>query len=79
MRGEPDQVLTVRETRHGPVISDLVGRDGPILAVSMANLAPDNTAAARAAGVEPGDECRRGPRGRGDDHRTGAEPAGGGS
>jgi penicillin amidase len=45
IRGEPDQVLTVRETRHGPVISDLVGAQ-QILAVSMANLAPDNTAAA---------------------------------
>jgi penicillin G amidase len=45
VRGEPDQVLTVRETRHGPVISDLVGAQ-QILAVSMANLAPDNTAAA---------------------------------
>ena len=46
VRGEPDQILTVRETRHGPVISDLSNRNGPILAVSMANLAPGNTAAA---------------------------------
>ena len=46
VRGEPDQVLTVRETRHGPVISDLRGGGGPILAVAMANLAPGNTAAA---------------------------------
>jgi penicillin G amidase len=46
VRGEPDQMLTVRETRHGPVISDLTNRNGPILAVSMANLAPGNTAAA---------------------------------
>ena len=46
VRGEPDQMLTVRETRHGPVISDLSNRNGPILAVSMANLAPGNTAAA---------------------------------
>jgi penicillin amidase len=45
VRGEPDQLLTVRETRHGPVISDLVGAK-QVLAVSMANLAPDNTAAA---------------------------------
>jgi penicillin amidase len=45
VRGEPDQLLTVRETRHGPVISDLVGAK-PLLAVSMANLASDNTAAA---------------------------------
>jgi penicillin amidase len=46
VRGEPDQVLTVRETRHGPVISDLREPGGPILAVAMANLAPGNTAAA---------------------------------
>ena len=29
VRGEPDEVLTVRETRHGPVISDLRGGGGP--------------------------------------------------
>ena len=42
--------LRVRETRHGPVISDLdapQGRpDGTVLAVAMANLAPGDTAAA---------------------------------
>ena len=46
VRGEPDQVLMVRETRHGPVISDLRDSGGPILAVAMANLEPGNTAAA---------------------------------
>ncbi|HET6196817.1 MAG TPA: penicillin acylase family protein [Acetobacteraceae bacterium] len=46
VRGEPDQVLTVRETRHGPVVSDLRDPVGPILAVSMANLEPGNSAAA---------------------------------
>lgn len=46
IRGEPDEVLTVRETRHGPVISDLRDAKGPILAVAMANLQPDDTAAA---------------------------------
>jgi penicillin amidase len=46
VRGEPDQVLTVRETRHGPVVSDLRGDGGPVLAAAMANLAPGNTAAA---------------------------------
>ena len=46
VRGGPDQVLMVRETRHGPVISDLRPPGGPILAVAMANLAPGNTAAA---------------------------------
>ncbi|HEY1934115.1 MAG TPA: penicillin acylase family protein [Acetobacteraceae bacterium] len=45
VRGQPDVVLNVRETRHGPVISDLQGESGPILAVQMANLAPGNTAA----------------------------------
>jgi len=46
VRGQPDEVLTVRSTRHGPVISDLRKRSGgPILAVQMANLASDNTAA----------------------------------
>ncbi len=47
VRGQPDEVLTVRSTRHGPVISDLhKNTGGPVLAVRMANLAPDNTAAA---------------------------------
>jgi penicillin G amidase len=46
VRGEPDQLLTVRETRHGPVVSDLRDSGGAILAVAMANLAPGNTAAA---------------------------------
>jgi penicillin G amidase len=44
VRGQPDQVLKVRETRHGPVISDLKP-EGPLLAVEMANLAPGDTAA----------------------------------
>jgi penicillin amidase len=49
VRGQKDQILTVRETRHGPVVSDLVSDlvgAKQVLAVSMANLAPDNTAAA---------------------------------
>jgi penicillin amidase len=46
VRGAPDEVLKVRVTRHGPVISDLVAPNGPILAVQMANLAPGDTAAA---------------------------------
>jgi len=46
VRGRPDEVLTVRSTRHGPVISDLrAQKGGPILAVAMANLAPGDTAA----------------------------------
>lgn len=46
IRGRADEVLTVRETRHGPVISDLLAPDGPILAVAMANLAAGDTSAA---------------------------------
>jgi len=50
VRGAPDDVLTVRETRHGPVLSDLDdpggSRGGPVLAVAMANLQPGDTAAA---------------------------------
>ena len=58
VRGQADQVMMVRETRHGPVISDLDHPDGPVLAVSMGNLQPNDTAAAgllalnRAATVE---------------------------
>ena len=45
VRGAADESLTVRETRHGPVLSDLIAPNGPILAAAMANLAPDDTAA----------------------------------
>jgi penicillin G amidase len=45
VRGANDAVLTVRETRHGPVISDLDHPDGPIMAVEMGNLQPNDTAA----------------------------------
>ena len=46
VRGGPDQTFTVRETRHGPVISDLDADtpDGPVLAVAMASLAPGDAA-----------------------------------
>jgi penicillin amidase len=46
VRGQPDEVLTVRETRHGPVISDLIDPKGPVLALAAANLTPGDTAAA---------------------------------
>jgi penicillin G amidase len=46
IRGQQDEVLAVRETRHGPVISDIVQPDGPILAVAMGNLQEGDTAAA---------------------------------
>ena len=40
-----DVVQRVRETRHGPVLSDADGQaGGPILAVAMAGLAPGDTA-----------------------------------
>jgi len=46
VRGQPDVVLKVRETRHGPVISDIAPeKDGKLLAVSMASLKPGETAA----------------------------------
>ncbi len=46
VRWQADAVLTVRETRHGPVISDLDHPDGPLMAVAMGNLQPGDTAAA---------------------------------
>ena len=48
VRGQADVVLTVRETRHGPVISDLdhPTPDAPVMAVAMGNLQPGDTAAA---------------------------------
>lgn len=47
VRGAAEEVLRVRETRHGPVISDLDGEPeaGRVLAVSMASLAPGDTQA----------------------------------
>jgi penicillin amidase len=48
VRGGQDQVLHVRETRHGPVVSDVLGGAPPgrLLSVAMAGLAPADTAAA---------------------------------
>lgn len=45
VRGQPDVVLTVRETRHGPIISDILRDSTPVLAVAMANLRPRDTGA----------------------------------
>ena len=42
----PDVVLTVRATRHGPVMSDLTDPAGPVYAVSLASLQPGEQAAA---------------------------------
>ena len=49
VRGAPDEVLRVRATRHGPVISDLAGRSGlagaeVVLALAAANLEPGDAA-----------------------------------
>ena len=49
VRGQEPERFTVRETRHGPVVSGLdglVAAEGHVLAVAMANLAPRDTAAA---------------------------------
>jgi len=46
VRGAPDVTLLVRETLHGPVISDVVDPKGPQLALAAAWLAPGDTAAA---------------------------------
>ncbi len=48
VRGAPDEVLRVRATRHGPVVSDLAetGAGGQILALSLANLMPGDGACA---------------------------------
>jgi penicillin amidase len=45
VRGEPDEMLTVRETRHGPVISDLGMGGDRVIALAAANLAPGDRAA----------------------------------
>src|SRR5262249_18195837 len=46
VRGEADVVLKVRETRHGPVISDIAPEEhDKLLAVAMAGLAPGETTA----------------------------------
>jgi penicillin amidase len=45
VRGQPDTILTVRDTRHGPVISDLLPGKPPIMAVAMENLVPHDTGA----------------------------------
>jgi len=48
VRGAEPEVLRIRETRHGPVISDLDAAprpDGTVLAVAMANLAPADSSA----------------------------------
>jgi penicillin amidase len=49
VRGAPAQDIVVRETRHGPVVSDIPGipppGDNTVFAAAMANLQPDDDAA----------------------------------
>ncbi len=78
VRGQDDVVLTVRATRHGPVISDLDHPDGPIMAVAMGNLQPADTAASGLLALNrAGSGTGRGNRGHGDQF-AGAESSGGG-
>ncbi len=51
VRGAPDDVFTVRETRHGPVLSDLDPNAPQLLAVAMASLQVPDTAAAGVAAL----------------------------
>ncbi len=44
VRGAPNEMLLVRETRHGPVVSDLVGPSDKVLALAAANLEPGDAA-----------------------------------
>ncbi len=75
---QPDEILTVRETRHGPVISDLRGRGGPILARRDGQPRARRHRRRRPARAEPARRTSRRPaRPRRDDHLAGAEPAGG--
>ncbi len=46
VRWSPDEILTVRETRHGPVMSDLIDPGGPVYAAALASLQPGDGGAA---------------------------------
>jgi penicillin G amidase len=58
VRGEPAVTLTVRETRHGPVISDVVkdaaaaGENGTAIALAATWLNPDNRIAQAIYGID---------------------------
>ncbi|HEX6959831.1 MAG TPA: penicillin acylase family protein [Ferrovibrio sp.] len=58
VRGEPDVILTVRETRHGPVISDVhdgarrLLHDGYVLSFAWTALRDDDTTADALAGLD---------------------------
>ena len=44
VRGAPDTMLTVRSTRHGPVVSDLDDAGGPVFSASLAAEQPGDDA-----------------------------------
>ena len=71
VRGQPDQTLLIRETRHGPLISDLrPTANGALLAVAMANLAPGDTAASGLLALNRARRRRGGRAGGRGDHRS---------
>ncbi len=76
VRGQPDVVLTVRSTRHGPVIGD-----GPaphtVLAVEMGNLAPHDTDADGLIMLNQARWVSDVGLAASEDHEPGAEPDGG--
>ena len=75
VRGQPDQLLTVRETRHGPVISDLDSAGADRSWRWRWATCSRRHGGGRAAGAEPSRSVRR-PAGGGADQFAGAEPAG---
>ena len=77
VRGEPDQMLTVRETRHGPVISDLLRPQRPDPGRGDGQPGARQHRRRRPARAQPGARCGRRRQGGRDDHLAGAEPAGG--
>ena len=56
VRGHDDELLTVRETRHGPVVSDLVDPQGPVLALAAASLSAGDTAAGGLLALDRADD-----------------------
>jgi penicillin amidase len=77
VRGADPVRVRLRETRHGPVISDLDpegAAGGRVLAVSMANLAPNDTSAAGLLALNSARTVAEGPRRRRPHHQPAAEP-----
>ena len=76
-RPAPDEVLTVRETRHGPVISDLTSQDGPITRRADGQSGAGQHRRRRPARAQPrADDVEEAGKAAADDHLAGAEPAG---